>query len=354
MIFNRHVADHLAPYLDGDLDRRTRDRVDAHLTECAGCRSDLEQVRTAKTILQEIPRFEAPESLWAAIEAAADAGWKAQSAPAPIWRHAIAMLIVLAALAGYWSYSRQPTVRWEVVALDGSPLAGKQPIAATGSVPTGQWIETDERSRARIRVGEIGSVEVEPNTRVRLVASGVSGHRLALHSGGIRAKISAPPRLFFVDTPAGTAVDLGCEYQVHCDRTGTGTLSVSQGWVSLEWRGTESLIPAGASCRMRAGRGPGTPWFDDASAEFVQALERFDFNPNSGPKETETILARSRDRDTLTLWHLLSRVEAPDRPRVYERMAEFSAPPAGVTREKILSLDRQSLTHWKDELAWTW
>ena len=35
-------------------------------------------------------------------------------------------------------------------------------------------------SRARIAVGRIGSVEVEPNTRVQLIASGGPEHRLAL------------------------------------------------------------------------------------------------------------------------------------------------------------------------------
>lgn len=212
---------------------------------------------------------------------------------------------------------------------------------------TGEWIQTDARSRARIRVSEIGSVEVEPNTRVRLVASGATGHRIALSNGGIRASISAPPRLFFVETPAGTAVDLGCEFQVHCDRTGAGILKVSQGWVSLEWQGTESLVPAGASCRTRPGRGPGTPWFDDAPVELAQALD-------SGPQGIDVVLAQSRARDTLTLWHLLSRVQVADRSRVYDRMVQLAGAPAGIAKEKILSLDRRSLTQWKDELAWTW
>ena len=64
------------------------------------------------------------------------------------------------------------------------------------------------------RVGEIGSVEVEPNTRLRVVAAQPGEHRLALERGEIRAKITAPPRLFFVETASGTAVDLGCEYKL--------------------------------------------------------------------------------------------------------------------------------------------
>jgi len=354
VIFNRHVTDRFAPYLDGSLDSRMRDSVEAHLAKCAECRTGVDQVRKVKAALQEIPLFEAPESLWTTIEASQHGIGKAQSATFPNWRYAVAALIVFVALLGYWRHSRQLIVRWEVVALDGLPIAGGEPIVALESVPTGEWIETDARSRARIRVGEIGSVELEPNTRVRLMASGVGGHRLALRSGGISAKISAPPRLFIVDAPAGTAVDLGCEYRIHCDRYGTGTLSVSQGWVSLEWLRTESLVPAGASCRMRAGLGPGTPWFEDAPTQFAQALERFDFDPNSALDAIETILTYSRTRDTLTLWHLLSRVRASDRPRVYHRIVKLAGTPAGIDRETILNLDRHALARWKDELAWTW
>ena len=57
--------------------------------------------------------------------------------------------------------------------------------------------------------------------------SAASNHGLALARGEIRAKISAPPRLFFVDTPSGTAVDLGCEYTLQTDEDGTGMLQAN-------------------------------------------------------------------------------------------------------------------------------
>src|SRR5207245_3036254 len=111
---------------------------------------------------------------------------------------------------------------------------------------------------------DIGSVDVAPNTRVRVVKETVGEHRLKLARGEILAKIFAPPRLFFVDTASGTAVDLGCEYTLTMDEAGAGLLRVSKGWVSFEWKGLESLVPAGASCRTRPRAGPGLPYFDDA------------------------------------------------------------------------------------------
>src|SRR5258707_11940541 len=103
----------------------------------------------------------------------------------------------------------------------------------------GEWIETNAGSRATLRIGEIGSVEIEPNTRVRVVKTRPEEHRLALARGEIRAKISAPPKLFFVDTASGTAVDLGCEYALSTDEEGLGLLRVTKGWVTIQLNGLE-------------------------------------------------------------------------------------------------------------------
>jgi hypothetical protein len=331
MMFNSHIRDQLTAYLDDEMRPGARERADAHLARCGSCREELQQVRGVATMLQDLPLAKAPDGLWAVIEAAAGAPRKQAM---PVWRYAAAAAVILViASAVLW-----PRSTWEVT------IAGTTEI-----VRNGRWIDTGNSS-ARIKVADIGSVDVEPNTRVRLVSTGAAGHRLALASGAIMAKIAAPPRLFFVDTPAGTAIDLGCEYRIHCDRAGDGLLRVSAGWVAFEWQGRESLVPAGASCRMRPGRGPGTPWFGDAPARLVEALDRFD----SGEDGLTVIVTEARARDTLTLWHLISRVSAGERARVYERMVELAPPPSGVTREQILSLDSESLTRWKNELAWIW
>ena len=92
----------------------------------------------------------------------------------------------------------------------------------------------------------------------------------------------------------------------------------------------------------------GIPCFDDGPEALKQALEE------TGDGALSTILAESRVRDTLTLWHLLSRVNPEERERVYDRMAALTPIPAGVTREQALKLDPETLKHWKEELAWTW
>jgi hypothetical protein len=134
---------------------------------------------------------------------------------------------------------------------------------------------------------------------------------------------------------------------------GSGNLRVTAGWASLEWGSRESLVPAGASCETRPKVGPGTPAFDDASSALREALRVFDFEDGDA-RSLDVVFAESRVRDTLTLWHLLSRVEGAERARVYDRIVALTPLPSGVTRDGALQLDPETLRRWREELAWTW
>ena len=217
----------------------------------------------------------------------------------------------------------------------------------------GEWVETDDSSKARIIVGSLGTVDIEPGTRVQLGEVRDSEYRLALSHGTISAEINAPPRLFIVDTPASAVVDLGCAYTVTVGKDGAGELRMTTGWAALEFNGRESLVPAGAIARTYPGLGPGTPYFEDASDTFKRAVRLFDTD-NFRAAAFDTVIREARIRDTLTLWHLLSRVESSDRLRVYERIAGFVPPPTAVSREQILALDADALRRWREELAWKW
>jgi hypothetical protein len=241
---------------------------------------------------------------------------------------------------------------WEVARLEGSPRIGWHAIgAATGSakLAVGQTLVTDSSSRASITLDETGRIEVDAGSRLRLLASGPGRKRLSLERGTIHATIWAPPGQFVVDTPSAVAVDLGCVYTLHVDDSGASLLRTTMGWVGFKLNGHESFIPAGAVCATRPKTGPGTPYFEDASASFRDALTKFDFAATT-PAERNAllgiILVDARKNDALTLWHLLSRVSDADRPVVYDRLAALAPPPADVTREGILRLDRKMLDSW--------
>jgi FecR protein len=331
-------------------------------------RGERRQIESGQEAMRHLPLVEAPESIWKSIEAALAENQGHRLPRVVRWRWAlirwrwawVASAILVLAAAAYWraipdrgTLRPRSGVEWEVTRLDGSPVVSAHHIRETASVRVGDWIETDSASRATVNVGGIGSVEVEQNTRLRVIAARPEEHRLALARGTIRATISAPPRLFFVDTAAGTAVDLGCEYALTTGENGSGVLHVTRGWVSFEWQGIDSLVPAGASCRLWPHEAPGIPYFDDAPESLKAAIENFG-HEKAADSGLEEILRESRVRDTLSLWHLLARVEGRDRERVYDRMVALTPLPAGVSRELALKLDPGTLTRWKDALAWTW
>jgi hypothetical protein len=265
-----------------------------------------------------------------------------------------AAVLLMIALAVFWQQSRRATgPSLDVTRIEGAPKIGSKVVGDAGKLSVGEWLVTDDSSRAEIRVGEIGQVQVDPSSRVRLVEAKADEHRLALARGKMQAFIWAPPRQFYVDTPSAVAVDLGCAYTLEVDDNGQGLLSVVAGWVAFEWRGRESFVPAMAMCVTRPQFGPGTPYFSDASEDFQNALAIFDVAEGGSEARLnalQTTLEKSRKRDALTLWHLLARTEGDDRLRVYNRLAELIPPPPQATPEAVLRGDHAALDLWWEKL----
>ena len=164
-------------------------------------------------------------------------------------------------------------------------------------------LETGPDARAKVIVGRIGEVDLEPGSRLRLLRAGRRQQRLALDRGGLRAFILAPPRRFFIETREAVAADLGCAYSLHVDDSGGGWLRVGFGWVSFATSDREVYVPAGASCALYPGRGPGTPHYDDAPPLFKESLLRWTGAGDGGL--LDEVLAEARKKDVLTLIQLL-------------------------------------------------
>jgi hypothetical protein len=268
---------------------------------------------------------------------------------------------LIAGLGIWWTWGRQKSNNasvawWSVERINGTLRIGSEGVKDKGRLAIGEWLETGGDSKAQISVSSIGQVEVDSNTRVRLVQTQPTEHRLELARGKMSAHIWAPPRLFFVDTPSAVAADLGCAYTLEVDDHGASLLRVTSGWVALELKDRESMVPAGAACETRPGVGPGTPYFEDAALQFRQSLTKVDFDPDAASKNSALVdlLGTCRKQDTLTLWHLLPRVEPAARAKLYDKLTAFVPPPKGVTREGILQLDQKMLEAWKVELEETW
>jgi hypothetical protein len=238
---------------------------------------------------------------------------------------------------------------WDLSNLQGTPQIGSQTIStnnANAKLQIGQTLTTDSTSRVSLSQTDLGEIQVDPNSRVRLLQSGPNRKRLQLDLGTIHAYIWARPTDFVVDTPSAVAVDLGCAYTLQVAPDGSGTIRTTLGWVGFHLNGRDSFIPAGAMCSTRPNVGPGTPYFEDASPLFRESLADFDSAPENSPEQAKSLsalLAQARAKDALSLWHLLSRTDGRNRQLAYQRLADLVAPPPGVTRGGILQLDPRML-----------
>jgi hypothetical protein len=260
-------------------------------------------------------------------------------------------LLAAAAAALIHVRSRPPREVATVQRIGPPPQAPWRDVEAR--LRAGEWLETGPAAEARVAISDIGQLDIAPSTRLRLVEDTPTRQRIELARGKIHAKVNAPPEIFVVQTPVTKAVDLGCEYTLDVDERGNGELSVRSGWVALEGASRWAYVPAGARSPMRHDLGPGVPRYDDAPETLRHALARIEAG-EAVPESLAVVLRDARRKDSLTLYHLLHRVDATARKQVYQRLAMLAPPPRGVDEPRVLRLDRPALEAWGAQMAITW
>lgn len=241
--------------------------------------------------------------------------------------------------------------KWMVTPVKGSPMINNMVMKAIDSLGIGGVITTNDSSKAELYVAGLGTVTIEPGSKVRLVKSIEGEHRIALDYGSIDASIIAKPRTFFVESGNVTAVDLGCSYKFSIDQGGDGLLYVRSGMVALESSsGRQSLVPEGKFCVTKQDIGPGTPFREDSSPQLKKALMEFDFG-NCGGECVNVILKNAKKTDAVTLVNILPRVDEQYKTVVYQKAAGYFAPPKNIPADSIPKLRRlENLNEWVDKI----
>lgn len=269
----------------------------------------------------------------------------------PVWRWgwpAAAAAAIILIVVGVWHVRPRLAAhktQWAIARVEGSAVVGGRAAVPSTSLYTGQVLRTGPTAKVTLQADDFGRIEVAPDSELRVVESAAAHQRLSFPRGLIHVLIWAPPWQFVVDTPSARAIDLGCQYTLSVDSGGNGLLKVETGWVAFQFERRESFIPAGAACVTSRQRGPGTPYFRDASESLRRSLETFD--ETGDPAALRHVLSEARPRDGFTLWHLLTRAPAGERGQVFDRFAQLVPLPPQVTRAGVLAADSQML-----DLCW--
>ena len=225
----------------------------------------------------------------------------------PIYAGGAALAAAAALLLVWWTHApSRPRPRWRAPRPCPADRSASRPPPArraaaaprpTGGLPVGTWLETGDDDAARLEVADIGDVALGADSRLAVVGTSPTEHRLSLARGNLHARVTAPPRLFVIETPTATAIDLGCEYDLEVAADGAATLRVTSGVVELTDGARLVVVPMGACAvdpaRPRAGHAVGADRAAGAARRGRALRPRRPHRAGGGPAPGQ----RARHRD---------------------------------------------------------
>jgi hypothetical protein len=261
----------------------------------------------------------------------------------------VGALAIVAAFILLRSPDARPGTGWSITRFAGDTYLGNATANVAEELPAGEFIRTGKGASAVLSGRNIGTVTLDENSELAVLRADTSQHRLKLRRGTMHAVVTTPPRFFFVETPSSTAVDLGCAYTLQTDEKGNGILDVTAGYVSLKKRKHIAIVPRGFKCRMYERTGPGTPYSETASNDFVSALYRYDEDRDE--TAVYTAVEHARAEDALSLWHLLWETSGNAKAYLFESLQWFEPLPEGVDRASVLNNDPKAYLRWGEEFG---
>lgn len=167
-----------------------------------------------------------------------------------------ATVVAAAGVVLLWPGKKPPPAKagWTLTVLRGTATIDRHVVVTSEPLAPGEWLETGA-GRARLDVPGIGTVELGPGSRARVIASSPLLHEVELSSGKLSARVAAPPRHFAVTLPHARVVDLGCAFTIELDEEGRGKLVVTEGAVSIG--APDVTVSSGEACELdEHGHGP--------------------------------------------------------------------------------------------------
>ncbi len=248
----------------------------------------------------------------------------------------IISIIALGVILAYLIFDRSPSTFWSVEKISGYPVIESNILTDHGVIKIGEKLFTDSKSKARLKVGAVGEIDIEPQSEIQITETKSSEYRLILSKGKISARTWAAPKLFSIKTPSAIVTDLGCIYYLTVDDKASTTIQVKSGWVLVENNNSKSLLPAGTRCYSEISKRPGTPFLNDASESFKESLFKLDFE-NGVETELTLLLSEARQKDLISLFHLLKQLDRESRGKIYDRISILFNIPQRITREGIVN-----------------
>lgn len=256
--------------------------------------------------------------------------------------------IAFGAIFAFIIFDRSSSTFWPVEKISGHPVIESRVLANKDVLKIGETLFTDAKSKALLKIGQSGEIEVQPESEIKIVETPSAEHQLVINRGKINSISHSALTLFSISTPSSEIKDLGGRYNLIVNDSTSSIVHANSGWVLVKFKDKKSLLPAHSSCISKKDAGLGTPFLDDASQNFKETLAKIDFE-HSDESELQKLLAQSRAEDIITLFHLLINTNTESRSRIFNRIASLHKLSPLISAQKIISGDKEMLGRlWLD------
>jgi DNA-directed RNA polymerase specialized sigma24 family protein len=261
----------------------------------------------------------------------------------------ISVLLVIS-LVSFILYLITSTNEWMLFSLSGKPLKNKAPIVKMEELLAGDVISTNDVSSAGIDISDIGRINIFGNTSLTKLEDDNSAE---LHNGKLMINtVKAEDNLYIVIPNAKIEnIDICTKYLVDVDSQGNSKIVLEEGWLRVSSGNDEIIFPEKYNLKVFKESGTSIPYYSESDLILITLFEEYLFNGNE--KSTlNGIIKSSTIAEAIMLWNLLQRIKAEQRITVYNKLNELVPHPDNITKKGILSLDRNMLQFWLDEIKW--
>ena len=262
----------------------------------------------------------------------------------------IISVVAFGVILAFIVFDHSPSAFWSVEKVSGYPMIESHVLIDQGILKIGEKLFTDSESRARLKLGLVGEIEIEPKSEIQIIETKTSEHRLILSKGQIAARTWVTSKLFSIKTPSAVVTDLGCKYDLSVDEQASTLIQVKSGWVLMEYKNRRVLLCTETTCVSDSSKGLGVPISNEASSVFKESLNKLDFI-NSSKNELVVLLSEANQKDFITLFHLLKRLDNESRGMIYDRISLLFRMPQRITREGIVHGDKDMMGRLWTELG---
>ncbi len=246
--------------------------------------------------------------------------------------------ILLAAVIGFLFFNQNNIAFLSVDKLYGGAEIGENKIDSYGMLKPGEWLNTGENSKSRIKLGMMGEIDVEPSSQIKLLKINSTGNYFYLQSGIINAAVWGASRRLFINTPAGEIIDFGSTFSFQINEDKSSVIKVKSGWAALHLKNQFVIVPAGNDCETNGV--VGIPFNSNTTEKFKENLRNFISGKNNSVSE---ILNSAGKNDLISLWYLLVSSYQFEREDIFNRIKRLEANTKIISSKEIMKLDESAL-----------